>query len=77
MYKDIWIKSQFLQDLMKIAVRLFLTKVGNNENIAPSLNILKKKNISLACTKIIANSLTRKLLKFVLSYHLNFFKHLN
>lgn len=43
MYKDIWIKSQFLQDLMKIAVRLFLTKVGNNENIAPSLNIFKKK----------------------------------
>lgn len=42
MYKDIWIKSQFLQDLMKIAVRLLLTKVGNNENIAPSLNILKK-----------------------------------
>lgn len=43
MYKDIWIKSQFLQDLMKIAVRLFLTKVGNNENIAPSLNIFLKK----------------------------------
>lgn len=76
MYKDIWIKSQFLQDLMKIAVRLFLTKVGNNENIAPSLNIFKKKSISLACTKIIAKSFTRKLSN-VLSYHLNFFKHLN
>lgn len=62
---------------MKIAVRLFLTKVGNNENIAPSLNILKKKkSISLACTKIIAKSFTRKLSN-VLSYHLNFFKHLN
>lgn len=76
MYKDIWIKSQFLQDLMKIAVRLFLTKVGNNENIAPSLNIFFKKSISLVCTKIIAKSFTRKLSN-VLSYHLNFFKHLN
>lgn len=53
MYKDIWIKSQFLQDLMKIAVRLFLTKVGNNENIAPSLNILKKKTFPSHAQKLL------------------------
>lgn len=61
---------------MKIVVRLFLMKVGNNENIVLFLNIFKKKFIFFVCIKIIVKSFICKLLNVFL-YYLNFFKYLN